>query len=51
VKRSVAVQIAGQKYVIKTDADEAYVGALARYVDKKIDEAKRVTRTVSTHQV
>jgi len=51
VKKSVAVQIAGQKYVIKTDADEAYVGALARYVDKKIDEAKRVTRTVSTHQV
>ena len=51
MKRSVAVQIAGQKYVIKTDADEAYVGALARYVDKKIDEAKRVTRTVSTHQV
>jgi cell division protein ZapA len=51
VKRSVAVQIAGHKYVIKTDADEAYVDALARYVDGKIDEAKRVTRTVSTHQV
>jgi cell division protein ZapA len=51
LKRSVAVQIAGQRYVIKTDADEAYVSALARYVDEKIDEARKVTRTVSTHQV
>ena len=51
VRRSVAVQIAGHKYVIKTDADEAYVDALARYVDGKIDEAKKVTKTVSTHQV
>ena len=51
MKRSVAVQIAGHKYVINTDADEAYVDALARYVDGKIDEAKRITKTVSTHQV
>ena len=51
MRRSVAVQIAGHKYVIKTDADEAYVDALARYVDGKIDEAKKITKTVSTHQV
>jgi cell division protein ZapA len=51
VKRSVGVEIAGQRYAIRTDADEAYVNALARYVDGKIAEAKRATRTVSTHQV
>ncbi len=43
--------IAGQKYVIKSDADEQYVNALARYVDDKIGELRRATRTVSTQQV
>ena len=51
MKRSVGVEIAGQRYAIRTDADEAYVNALARYVDGKVAEAKRATRTVSTHQV
>jgi len=49
--RSVTVQIAGQKYTLRTDTDEEYIAELARYVDQKIEEAKRVTRTVSTHQV
>ena len=51
MKRSVAVEIAGQRYVIKSDADEAYVHELAHYVDGRIDELRRATRTVSTPQV
>jgi cell division protein ZapA len=51
VKRSVGVEIAGQHYAIRTDAGEEYVEELARYVDRKIAEARRATRTVSTHQV
>jgi cell division protein ZapA len=43
--------IAGQSYAIRSDADEDYVNALARYVDEKVAEARRLTRTVSTHQV
>jgi cell division protein ZapA len=51
VRRSVAVQIAGQRYVIRSDADETYVNALARHVDEKISELRQSTRTVSTHHV
>ncbi len=51
MKRSVGVEIGGQHYAIRTDADEEYVSALARYVDEKIAEAKRATRTVSTQHV
>ncbi len=35
---SVEVQILGQSYSIKTDADEAHIRALAMYLDKKLKE-------------
>jgi len=48
VKRQVAVQIAGQKYVLRTDADEDQVRALASYVDGRIRDIQRQTRTPDT---
>ena len=47
-RRSVAVRIAGQRFVIKSDEDEAHINALAHYVDGKIAELQQATRTVST---
>lgn len=44
MKRSVAVTIAGQKLTIKSDADEAYVHALAGKVDEKIKEVQRAAK-------
>ncbi|GBE06518.1 MAG TPA: cell division protein ZapA [Nitrospirae bacterium] len=35
---SVEVQILGQTYSIRTDEDEAYIKALAEYVDQKLKE-------------
>jgi cell division protein ZapA len=49
VKRSVTVEVAGQKLTLKTDADEAYVQALAAFVTGKIGEVKSSSRTFSTH--
>jgi cell division protein ZapA (FtsZ GTPase activity inhibitor) len=51
VKRSVTVEVAGQKFQLKTDGDEAYVKSLARYVTEKIDEAKQSARTVTTQSL
>jgi cell division protein ZapA len=51
VKRSVTVDIAGQKFTLKTDADEGYVKSLARFVTEKMDEAKRGAKTVATQSV
>ena len=51
VKRSVTVVVAGQRFRLKTDADEDYVGALVRYVSGKIEEARRDANTVSTQSL
>jgi cell division protein ZapA len=51
VKRSVTVEVAGLKFTLKTDADEAYVKSLARFVTEKMDEARASSRTVATHNL
>jgi len=51
VKRSVTVDIAGQKLTLKTDADEGYVKSLARFVTDKIDEAKKGSKGMATQSV
>lgn len=51
MKRSVSVTVAGLKFQLKTEADEAYVAALARLVNDRYDEAKQNARTMPTHQI
>lgn len=51
MKRSVTVDVAGLKLTVKTDADEAYVWSLARFVTDKIDEVRSATRTVATQSL
>lgn len=45
--RSVEVQILGQSYSIKTDEDDAYIKALAKYVDEKLKEIYSAAPNVS----
>jgi len=45
--RPVEVQILGQNYTIKTDEEEAYIKALARYVDEKLKEIYSVAPNVN----
>jgi cell division protein ZapA len=49
VKRSVTVEVAGQKLTLRTEAGEDYLHELARFVNDKIAEVKTSTRTFSTH--
>jgi cell division protein ZapA len=49
VKRSVTVEVAGQRFTIRTDADQSYLDSLAAFVNEKIGEVKTSTRTFSTH--
>ncbi len=51
MRRSVAVTIAGQRYVLKSDADETYVNTLAGFVDARIRDVQRSSKQVATHQV
>ena len=49
-KYSLVVQIAGQRFSIRSDADEAYVQALAEYVDERLDEVHKGSRMVAPHR-
>ena len=48
MKRPVTVQIAGQKYTLRSDADEPAVRAIAAYVDGRFREVKRQTHAADT---
>jgi cell division protein ZapA (FtsZ GTPase activity inhibitor) len=48
MKRNVAVQIAGQRYVLKADDDDEQVAELAKYVDARIREIQKATRAADT---
>ncbi len=51
MKRSVAVTIAGQRLTLKSDAEEAYVQALAGVVDEKMREVQRAAKAASRDAV
>ena len=48
MKRSVSVQIAGVRYSLKTDEDERWVKSIAAFVDAKMRDVHKSTRTVDT---
>ena len=50
LRRSVAVTIAGQRFALKSDADDAYVHLLASFVDDKIREVQGKGNAVALHQ-
>ena len=51
MKRSVTVQIAGVRYALKTDEDDRWVKAVAAFVDGKIRDAQKQSRTPDTQAV
>ena len=51
MKRSVTVQIAGVKYALKTEEDDRWVKQVAAFVDGKIREVQKASRTVDTQAV
>lgn len=48
MERLIEVIIFGHDYTVKTDADTEYIQEIARYVDKKMGEIVKNTKTVST---
>jgi cell division protein ZapA len=51
MKRSVTVQIAGARYALKTEEDDRWVKQVAAFVDGKMREVQKSTRTVDTQAV
>ncbi|MGQ9647454.1 MAG: cell division protein ZapA [Thermodesulfobacteriota bacterium] len=47
----VEIKVFGQTFSVKTDSDVDHIEAVARYVNEKIDEVLKKTRSVSTLNV
>jgi cell division protein ZapA len=50
-ENSVEIKVLGQTYTVKTDAEESHIQDVVRYVNEKIDEILKKTRTVSSLNV
>ena len=47
-ERLVEIKVFGQTYTVKTDAEEGHIQEVARYVNEKMEEVLKKTRSVST---
>ncbi|HSB07431.1 MAG TPA: cell division protein ZapA [Thermodesulfobacteriota bacterium] len=50
-ERLVEIKVFGQTYTVKTDAAEEHIQSVARYVNEKMDEVIKNTKSVSTLNV
>jgi cell division protein ZapA len=50
-ERLVEIKVFGQTYTVKTDAEEDYIQEVAKYVNEKMDEVLKKTKSVSTLNV
>ena len=50
-ERLVEIKVFGQTYTVKTDAKEDHIQAVAQYVNEKISEVLKKTRSVSSLNV
>jgi len=50
-ERLVEIKVFGQTYTVKTDAEEDYIQEVAKYVNEKIEEVLKKTKSVSTLNV
>lgn len=51
MKRSVVVEVAGQRYTLRTDDDDRMVRQVATYVDAKFRDVQRTSRSPDTQAV
>ena len=50
-ERLIEIRVFGQTYTVKTDAEENYIQEVAKYVNEKMEEVLKKTKSVSTLNV
>jgi cell division protein ZapA len=50
-ERLVDIKVFGQTYTVRTDTEEAYMQEVAKYVNEKMEEVLKKTKSVSTLNV
>ncbi len=48
MEKTVEIKVFGQTFSVKSDADEEHIRAVADYVNKKMEEILKKTKSVST---
>lgn len=51
IEKTVEIKVFGQTFSVKSDADEEHIRAVADYVNKKMEEILKKTKSVSTLNV
>ena len=51
MKKAVDVEIMGEKFTVRSDAEESYVRKVAVYVDGKMQEVMKTTRPIGKSSV
>jgi cell division protein ZapA len=50
-ERLVEIKVFGQTYTVKTETEEGHIQKVAQYVNEKMDEVLKKTRSISTLNV
>jgi len=50
-EKTVEIKVFGQTYTVKSDAEDSHIQEVAKYVNEKMDEVLKKTRSVSTLNV
>ena len=51
MKKQVEITVLGQKFVVRSDSDEAYVARVGSFVDERMNEIMKNTRSVASINV
>ncbi|MBI4125366.1 MAG: cell division protein ZapA [Deltaproteobacteria bacterium] len=51
MKKPIEIKIMGQKFMVRSDSNEDYVGKVAQYVDDKMNEVQKSSKSVASLNV
>lgn len=51
MKKEIEIKVLGQKFMVRSESEESYVNQVAAYVNEKMDEVVRNSKTVASLNV
>lgn len=51
MKKQIEIKVMGQKFMVRSDSSEDYINAVATFVDQKIDEIVKGSKSVASLNV
>ena len=48
MKKQIEIKILGQKFMVRSDSDEEYINKVASFVDEKVNEMMRTSKSVAS---